>query len=97
MTDKNLSYNSNNVVCGEMVNFDELEKMIKISGKVDKSLTTGLVVIFRSLFKEKLLQTECIHIHRPHAHKFMLIYPKNIYLYIYQEHLLRHLTPMGHS
>ena len=31
--------------------------MIKISGKVDKPNTTGLVMIFRSLFKEELLQT----------------------------------------
>ena len=33
--------------------------MIKISGKwINQTLTTGLVVIFRSLFKEELLQTK---------------------------------------
>ena len=43
-----------------MVNFGESDNMIKISEKVDKAktLTTGLVVIFRSLIKEELLQTE---------------------------------------
>ena len=39
-----------------MIYFGESGKMIRISGKVDKTHTTGLVVIFRSLFKEELLQ-----------------------------------------
>ena len=43
---------------GEMVDFSEPDKMIKINGKVDKSNTyMGLVVIFRSLFMEELLTT----------------------------------------
>ena len=40
-----------------MVDFGESDKMIKINGKVDKSDTTGLLVIFRSLFTE-LRQTK---------------------------------------
>ena len=39
-----------------MVDFDKSDKMIKIRGKVDKP--KHLVVIFRSLFKEELLQTK---------------------------------------
>ena len=38
-----------------MVDFGKSDKMIKISGKVDKSNTTDLVVIFCSLFNEELL------------------------------------------
>ena len=41
----------------EMVDFGEYDKMIKTCGKVGKSNTMNLVVIFRSLFKEELLQT----------------------------------------
>ena len=35
-----------------MVNFGESNKMIKIRGKVDKSNTMGLMVIFCSLLTE---------------------------------------------
>ena len=44
------------VVYGEMVDFGVSDKMIKISGKVDKS-NNYRGVIFRSLFKEVLLRT----------------------------------------
>ena len=37
-----------------MVDFGESDKMIEINGKVDKSNTTDLVMIFCSLFKEEL-------------------------------------------
>ena len=37
-----------------MKDFDESDKMIKISGKVDKSNTTDLVVILHPLFTEIL-------------------------------------------
>ena len=40
-----------------MVDFGKSDEVIKIIGKVDK-LATGLVLIFRSLFKEELLQTK---------------------------------------
>ena len=40
-----------------MVDFDKSNEVIKISGKVDKSKTTGLLVIFCSFFTE-LLQTK---------------------------------------
>ena len=44
---------------GEMVDFGKSDKMIKISGKVDKPiLTTDSAMIFRSLFKEELHQNE---------------------------------------
>ena len=41
-----------------MVHFRESDKMIKISGNVDKSNTRGLIAIFCSLLTEKLHQTE---------------------------------------
>ena len=37
-----------------MVDFGISDKMIKMSGKVDKSNTTGLMVIFCSLLTEEL-------------------------------------------
>ena len=51
-----VSYNStlcffNIYMNREMVDSGKSDKMIKISGKVDRLTTTGLVVIFRSLFK----------------------------------------------
>ena len=42
-----------------MVDFGESDKMIKVNGKGDKTLTTDSQVIFCSLFTE-LLQTKCI-------------------------------------
>ena len=38
-----------------MVDFGKSYKMIKISGNVDEPNTTGLVVIFRSLFNKNFL------------------------------------------
>ena len=58
-------------VCVEMVDRGEFDKMIKISGKMDKSFTykSLVVVIFRSLFQEFL--QKC------------LIYPSLLFCYIY--------------
>ena len=45
-------------IYGEMLDFGGSDKMIKIREKVGKSNTTVLVVIFRPLFTEELLQTK---------------------------------------
>ena len=44
----------------EMVDFGKSSKMIKILGKVDKSNTSGLFVIFHSLFNEENITTKPI-------------------------------------
>ena len=58
--------------------------MMKISGKENKSNTTGSVVIFRSLFKEELLQTFIILSELPKStiSPYSSIYPFT-YLYIH--------------
>ena len=46
-------------IYGEMVDFGKSDKMIKISGKLDKPiLTTNSALIFCSLFKKELHQKE---------------------------------------
>ena len=46
----------------EMVAFGKPDKMIKNKWKkwINRKLTTGLAVVFRSLFKEELFQTKTI-------------------------------------
>ena len=45
-------------VCREMVDFGKSDKMIKISGKVNKPTLTTDLVIFRSLLERELHQNE---------------------------------------
>ena len=45
-----------------MAVFGKFDKLIKMSGKVDKPNTTGLVEIFRSLFKEELSHTKNLRV-----------------------------------
>ena len=66
-----------------MVDFGESDKMIKISGKGDKSSTMGLLVTFCSLFAEEFLifiiNSTLIWKEKEKFIKYYLVYVHQIY------------------